>query len=141
MYSNKRKRNKHSRLCQPTPTLGTTKLRICAIRIPDDKQPCVEARNKRKASKKQKSLSGEALIMSKYVVVITALPDEISADEIIKRYQLRWQVELYFKRLKSIVDFGNIPLKKEERILTWLNGKLLVLLLIEQMLSEISFSS
>ena len=79
--------------------------------------------------------------MSKYVVVITALPDEISADEIIKRYQLRWQVELYFKRLKSIVDFGNIPLKKEERILTWLNGKLLVLLLIEQMLSEISFSS
>jgi IS4 transposase len=122
------------------PAQGKTKLRICASRIPDDKLTGVEIRNKKKAIKKQKTPSDEALIMSNYVVVITALPDEISADEITRLYRLRWQVELYFKRLKSILDFGNIPLKKEESIFTWLNGKLLVSLLIEQMLSEISFS-
>jgi len=77
--------------------------------------------------------------MAKFVVVITALPNAISADEIISLYRLRWQVEIYFKRLKSIIDFGNIPLKREDNTMAWLNGKLMISLLIEQMISEVSF--
>jgi hypothetical protein len=121
-------------------TLGLTKLRICAIRIPDGKLERVDKRNRRKASKKQMTISHDALSMSHYVVVITALPMSISASDIVSLYRLRWQVEMHFKRLKSILDFGNIPLKKEESIYTWLNGKLLISLLIEQMLSEVAFS-
>jgi len=68
------------------------------------------------------------------------LPATISACDIIALYQLRWQVEIFFKRLKSIMDFGNVPLKREDSIHAWLNGKLLISLLIEQMLSEVSFS-
>jgi hypothetical protein len=120
--------------------LGLTKLRVCMIKIPDEKLEQVDRRNKRKASKKQHASSNGALKMSKYVVVITSLPNTIVADEIISLYRLRWQVEIYFKRLKSILDFGNIPLKREDSIMTWLNGKLLVSLLIEGMLSEVSFS-
>jgi IS4 transposase len=78
--------------------------------------------------------------MSHFVVVITALPDIVSASEIVSLYRLRWQVEIYFKRLKSILDFGNIPISREDSIYTWLNGKLLISLLIEQMLSEVAFS-
>ena len=77
--------------------------------------------------------------MSKYVVIITALPYIITADEIISLYRFRWQVEIYFKRLKSIMDFGNIPLRREDSIYAWLNGKLIVSLFIEQMISEVSF--
>jgi len=122
------------------PTLGFTRLRICAVKIPDEKLENVKRRNKRKDSKKQTQTSAEALKMSEYVVVITALPTIISACDIISLYQLRWQVEIFFKRLKSIMDFGNVPLKREDSIHTWLNGKLLISLLIEQMLSEVSFS-
>jgi hypothetical protein len=121
-------------------TLGLTKLRICATKIPDDKLEKVERRNKRKDSKKQQKTSRGALEMSKYVVIITALPNIITADEIISLYRFRWQVEIYFKRLKSIINFGNIPLRREDSIYTWLNGKLMVSLLIEQMISEVSFS-
>jgi len=121
-------------------TLGLTKLRICATRIPDDKIESVDRRNRRKASKKQAAASPDALTMSHYVVVITALPPSITSDEITSLYRLRWQIEIYFKRLKSILDLGNIPLRREDSIFTWLNGKLLVSLLIEQMLSEVSFS-
>ena len=121
-------------------TLGLTKVRICAIRIPDDKLEAVDKRNMRKASKKQITTSADVLVMSHYVVVITALPETISASEIVSLYRLRWQVEICFKRLKSILDFGNIPLKREDSIYTWLNGKLLISLLIEQMLSEVAFS-
>jgi len=122
------------------PSLGFTKLRICAIKIPGDKLDKVNRRNKRRDSRKQLTTSAQALKMSSYVIVITALPDTISADEIIALYRLRWQVEIYFKRLKSIMDFGNVPLRREDSIYTWLNGKLLVALLIEQMISEESFS-
>ena len=122
------------------PVLGLTKLRICAIKIPDDKCEKVERRNKRNDSKKQRETSAEAKEMSKFVVVITALSNAITADEIISLYRFRWQVEIYFKRLKSIIDFGNVPLRREDSIYTWLNGKLMISLLIEQMISEVSFS-
>ena len=119
--------------------LGFTKLRICAIKIPDDKLNKVERKLKRNDSKKQRKTSKNALNMAKFVVVITALPNSISADEIISLYRLRWQVEIYFKRLKSIIDFGNIPLKREDNTMAWLNGKLMISLLIEQIISEVSF--
>ncbi len=38
------------------------------------------------------------------------------------------------------MDFGNVPLWREDSIMTWLTGKLLVSLLIEQMIAEVSFS-
>jgi len=120
--------------------VGFTKLRICAIKIPDDRLAKVERRLKRNDSKRQRQTSKEALDMAKFVVVVTALPNTISADEIIYLYRLRWQVEIYFKRLKSIIDFGNVPLRREDSIMTWLNGKLMISLLIEQMISEVSFS-
>jgi hypothetical protein len=123
------------------PKLGLTKLRVCATKIPDDKLDKVVRRNKRRDSKKQLKTSKSALTMSNYVVVITALPDSISAEDIISLYRYRWQVEIYFKRLKSILDFGNVPLHREDSIHTWLNGKLLISLLIEQMISEFSFST
>ena len=122
------------------PIRGLTKMRICAAKIPNDKLDKVMKRNKRRDSKKQTKTSDNALTMSNYLVVITALPDNIPAEDIISLYRYRWQVEIYFKRLKSILDFGNVPLHREDSIHTWLNGKLLISLLIEQMISEVSFS-
>ena len=122
------------------PTFGLTKLRVCVCKIPDNKLEQVAKRNKRRDSKKQISTSAQALKMSEYVVIVTSLPKDILLEDIISLYRYRWQVEIYFKRFKSILDFGNIPLYREDSIYTWLNGKLLISLLIEQMLSEVSFS-
>jgi hypothetical protein len=119
--------------------LGSTKVRVCATKIPDNKLGKVDSRQKREDSKRQRKTSAEAKKMSNYVVVITCLPSTVSAYEIVSLYHLRWQVEIYFKRLKSIIDFGNVPLRREDSIFTWLNGKLLISLLIENMVSEVSF--
>ncbi len=37
--------------------------------------------------------------------------DTVSADEVLEGYRLRWQIELTFKRLKSIIQLGHIPKK------------------------------
>ena len=72
-------------------------------------------------------------------MVVTSLDDSISAEQILDIYRLRWQVEIHFKRLKSILDFGELPKKKPEHSLAWLNGKLMVTLLIESVVAK-SFS-
>ena len=91
-------------------------------------------------SKKQKKLSEETAFTHEYMFVATSLPAEISASEILSCYRLRWQMELAFKRLKSLLQLGSIPTKTEEAGETWINGKILLSLLTEKYLGDIDFS-
>jgi IS4 transposase len=65
-------------------------------------------RLRRKASKKQMNTKPESLEVAKYVVVFTTHRNA-SAVEIMERYRMRWQMELVFKRLKSLVRLGHLP--------------------------------
>jgi hypothetical protein len=53
---------------------------------------------------------------------------------VLEIYRGRWQVELVFKRLKSILGFGYLPKRDNQSIRSWLEGKLLVALLLEALL-------
>jgi hypothetical protein len=113
-------------------------VRICAKRKTPEQ---IERTVKQLALRKRKcGVTDEARIFNEYIVVVTSLDGETaSAEQILELYRLRWQVELYFKRLKSILDFGELPKKKSEHSLAWLNGKLMVALLIESVIAK-SFS-
>lgn len=80
-------------------------------------------------SKKQMKLSDETVFTHNYMFVITSLPAEI-----LSCYRLRCQVELVFKRLKSLLQLGSIPTKTEEAGEVWINGKILLSLLAEKYL-------
>lgn len=71
--------------------------------------------------------------------VATSLPTLISAEKVLEFYRLRWQVELIFKRYKSLLGLGNIPTKTKESSEVWLNGKMFLALLIEKYLGDIDF--
>ena len=81
---------------------------------------------KRKESKKQTTISPSAYKFNEYIVMATSLDSSISYKEIIELYRFRWQVELYFKRLKSILGYGE--------------GKLMIALLIESIIGNADFS-
>ena len=49
-------------------------------------------------------------------------------------YHCRWQIELYFERMRSILGLGDLPKKREDSSRAWLHGKLLVALLPERLL-------
>ena len=74
-----------------------------------------------------------------YFFVVTSLDDTFSAEQILSLYRLRWQVEMVFKRLKSILNMGSIPTKTEASGLAWLNCKMLIAMLIEKLLSKVDF--
>ena len=44
-----------------------------------------------------------------------------------------------FKRLKSILDFGEMPKRRLGSMIVWLKGKLIIALLIEILLSKMYF--
>ena len=112
-------------------------VRICAKRKTPEQ---IEKTIKQLQYRERKcGVSEEAKVFNEYIVVVTSLEDTIPAEEILSLYRLRWQVEMHFKRLKSILDFGELPKKRPEHSLAWLNGKLMVALLIESVIAR-SFS-
>lgn len=115
-------------------------LRICACKKTKEEMAAEQVRIKKMESKKQLKLSDETVFTHNYMFVITSLPSEIPAAEILSCYRLRWQVELVFKRLKSLFELGSIPTKTEEASETWINGKILLSLLTEKYLGDIDFS-
>lgn len=99
-----------------------------------------EKRLNKKEKKKQITISDDTKFSHRYVFVVTSLSERISAKDILELYRLRWQVEMVFKRYKSILELGSIPTKTKEATEAWLNGKMLLALLIEKFLSSVDFS-
>jgi hypothetical protein len=94
-----------------------------------------ESRRKilRAARKKQKSVRPETLEAADYVIVLTTLGAETPAADVLELYRARWQVELAFKRMKSLLGAGHVPKKDRKAARAWIHGKLLAVLLIERL--------
>jgi hypothetical protein len=73
-------------------------------------------------------------------VVVTSLPATVSAEEVLEAYRWRWQVEIHFKRLKFILDFGDLSKKNPVTSEAWLNDKIIAALLLEAFITKASFS-
>ena len=85
---------------------------------------------RRQASKKGKALRPETLEHAEYVSLFTSSDrHKLKGVDVLSLYRGRWQIELVFKRLKSIVGIGELPKHHPESCIAWLYGKLLVALL------------
>jgi len=70
-----------------------------------------------------------------YIFVFTTLAGRIAASAVLELYRGRWQIELAFKRLKSILAVGHLKKTDPDGARAWLQGKLLVAFLIEALIS------
>jgi IS4 transposase len=70
---------------------------------------------------------------AKYLLVFTTR-FRGSTMEVLELYRRRWQIELLFKRLKSIVLIGHVPKHDARSSRAWLYGKLLVALLTQKLI-------
>lgn len=115
-------------------------VRLCAIRKDEKAIKQAEKSIKRKESKKQIELSEDTKFTHNYFFVITSLDENFTCEQILALYKLRWQVEMVFKRYKSILNMGSIPTKTKASSEVWLNCKMLIALLIEKLISTVDFS-
>lgn len=108
--------------------------RLCAIRKSIEATTLAERKLKRKASRNQSKLKDATLEHSAWIVVLTTIGDDtLNAKEVLEWYRVRWQIELAFKRLKSLGDVGHLPKRDAASSRAWIYGKLLVALLTEKM--------
>jgi len=115
-------------------------LRVCVRKKTEESIAEAQKKLKRKESKRQMTIPDDTKEFNEYIVLATNLPDTITDDQVLELYRLRWQVEIHFKRLKSILDFGELPKRRSESVMAWLNGKMMVALLIERIIERGDFS-
>ncbi|MDR1956857.1 MAG: transposase [Treponema sp.] len=107
-------------------------LRFCVLRkTKEAERKGLEALEKTQMRKHgNKELSKAQRAYNRYVVVVTSISDA-ALDVIRELYRQRWQIELVFKRLKSLFGYHEIPVHIEQSALAWFYGKLLLAALCE----------
>ena len=126
----------------PADNQKLVKGRICAIRKSDEAIEIAKKALRQRASKKGNKLREETLEYAEYVIIFSTLNrHNFKADEILRLYRGRWQIELVFKRLKSIAKVGHLPKTESESCIAWLHGKMVIALLAERLHQEAEFIS
>jgi hypothetical protein len=109
-------------------------VRICALKKSVEQTRIAQEKLRKAATKKQRTLQPETLEVAGYVIVLTTLPD-VSADRVLELYRYRWQIELAFKRLKSLLHLGHLKKTDPVGAKAWLQGKLFVATLLETLIA------
>jgi hypothetical protein len=113
------------------------RLRICGVR--KSKEVAEEAIKRAiwKARDKGQTLDPETLELHRYVVLATSLTAGVmSAKQVTECYRIRWQIEIAFKRLKSLIGLSNLPKLDKESARAWLHGKVFAALLVQTLVDE-----
>ena len=112
-------------------------VRVCAVRKSVAAQRKAIEEIEKEARKKKRTIKPETLEYAKYVIVLTTLEATVlNTREVLEVYRARWQVELAFKRLKSLIECGSVPKSEADTARAWMQGKMLEALLVERLLEE-----
>jgi len=106
--------------------------RVCWLRVPEDK---VEATRQRARREAEGVCDEETLYTAEFVVVFTTVLQELTAAQVLELYRARWQIELEFKRSKSIRELDRLPNFLPETIHSWICAKLLLQLIATRIAS------
>jgi hypothetical protein len=112
---------------------GVIAVRVCAYKKTVAQTLAAQEAIQREATKKRREVRPETLEAAGYVIVLTTLMQP-SAQAIMEFYRRRWQIELAFKRLKSLLQLGHLKKFDKEGAKAWLQGKILVACLIETLI-------
>jgi hypothetical protein len=97
---------------------------------------------RRAAIKKGKKLDPRSLIAAEFMILVTSLPTKgYKAKDILAVYRLRWQIELAFKRLKSLLHMDKLPTRTEQTSRSWLYAHLILALICDDVSQDFLDSS
>ena len=119
------------------PPLSPFALRLIACPLPPDKAEGARERIRKQARKKGKKVQPNTLLAAGFVLLLTNLPAATwDPTRILFVYRLRWQIELQFKRLKSLLHFDHLRAQDPQLVQTYLLAKLLAALLLDRLVQQ-----
>lgn len=112
---------------------GPIDVRVCAYKKTQAQTLATQHEIQQEARRKRCQVMAQTLESAGYVIVVTTLSTP-GAAQIMELYRRRWQIELAFKRLKSLLQLGHLAKFNADSARAWLQGKLLVACLIEKLI-------
>ena len=117
-------------------------VRLIAQRKTPEAAEATRSALRRAAAKKGKALDSRSLIAAEFMILATSLPKSgYSAKAVLAAYRLRWQIELAFKRLKSLLHIDRLPTHTERGSRSWLYAHLILALLCDDLSQDFLESS
>jgi Transposase DDE domain len=112
-------------------------LRLIAAALPEAKAEEARRRLRRAARKKGRTADARSLMAAGFMMVLTSLPGAAYPPErVLALYRVRWQVELAFKRLKSLLHLDRLPAQDPHLARAWISAHLIAAVLIGTMAQE-----
>lgn len=106
--------------------------RLIVLPLSQEKAAAARRLMRKNACKWGYTPSQDALVTAGCLMLITSLPREAwPAERVLTLYRRRWQVELAFKRLKSLIGLEDLRVHDSELVAVWIHAILLVALLID----------
>lgn len=90
------------------------------------------------AKKRGTKVDPRSLEAAKYVMLLTSLPAEVFPTcDVLAIYRFRWQIELAFKRLKSLAGLDELAAKDPALAKAWIYARLIAFLIAEQTAGQV----
>jgi hypothetical protein len=117
-------------------------LRLVVRRKDPEQAEAEQKRLLKDAKKRGKQPDPRSLEAAKYILLLTSLPAAtFPPADILALYRFRWQIELAFKRFKSLAGLDMLPAKKPELARAWIYARLIVAIIAEQIAGQVPDSS
>jgi hypothetical protein len=125
-----------------TETLEPLVLRLVIRRKTPEQAAAEQKRLLKDAKKRGKQPDPRSLEAAKYILLLTSLPTAVfPSTDILAFYRFRWQIELAFKRFKSLAGLDELPAKNPELARAWIYARLIVAIIAEQIAGQVPDSS
>lgn len=113
-------------------------LRLLIRPLPPEAAERQRQRRRRKANKKCQKVDPRTIEAAGFLMLLTSLPAEtVTADAVADAYRQRWQIEIGFKRLKTLGDLDRLPCADPVLARTWLLAHMIVAVLTDDLANEI----
>jgi Transposase DDE domain len=117
-------------------------LRLVIRRKSPEQVEAEQRRLRKEAKKRGKQTDPRSLEAAKYILLLTSLPSSIFPPaDVLALYRFRWQLELAFKRMKSLAGLDALAAKKPELARAWIYARLIVFLIAERSAGQVPDSS
>lgn len=106
--------------------------RLVILPLPAEQAEAARRRMRKKSRQWGYTPSEDALATAGCLMLVTSLTTKAcSAQDVLALYRRRWQVEIAFKRLKSLLDLERLRAFDPDLVSAWIHAVLLVALLID----------
>jgi hypothetical protein len=117
-------------------------LRLVVRRKDPEQAQAEQKRLLKDAKKRGKKPDPRSLEAANYILLLTSLsPAVFATADVLALYRFRWQIELAFKRMKSLAGLDELPAKKPELARAWIYARLIAILIAEQSAGQVPDSS